>query len=178
METLKSIGSTILGVAIFVGLVISTVLLFTFGSKLAFVVQPYINSVAGILFIIDILIAFIAVIPKARPAIGFIIFISSYVFGLSTWIYGLAVTLALWGWFAVIVGVLLGGVGVVPIGMLAAIFHGQWGIFLTLLITFALTFGARIVGAFLIESSENEPSYQDGIIDIVQEDKRSWEDLE
>lgn len=182
MQTIKSIGSTLLGIVIFVGIIVATVLLFTLGAKVAFTIQPFVNWLAGILLVINIVALLIAMIPKARAASGLVIFVSSYVFGLGTWIFGLAVTLALWGWIAVIIGVLMGGVGVVPIGMLAAIFHGEWGIFWTLLINLMLTYGARIIGRALVSSAENKLEYDkdsEEIIDIEPEThKRSWKDIE
>jgi hypothetical protein len=182
MQALKSIGSTLLGIVIFVGIIIATVLLFTFGAKVAFTIQPFINWLAGILFIINLLVLLVAIVPKARGVSGLIIYISSYVYGLGTWIFGLAVTLALWGWIAVIIGVLMGGVGVVPIGMLAAIFRGEWGIFWTLLISLALTYGARIVGTLLVSNAENQAEVEydnDEVIDVEPEThNRTWKDVE
>lgn len=177
MDTLKSIGGTLLGIAIFIGIIIATVLFFTLGAKVAFEIAPFINWLAGILFTANLLLLLVAIIPKTRGVIGVIIYISSYVYGLSAWIYGLAVTLALWGWIAVIIGLFMGGIGVVPIGMLAAIFNGEWGIFWTLLLTVLLTYGSRIVGYALANSSENQRN--DDVIDIEPDDnKRTWGDLE
>ena len=101
MQAIKSIGSTLLGIAIFIGIIIATVLLFTLGAKLAFTIQPFINWLAGILFLINVFALVAAIAPRARGISGLIIYISSYVYGLGTWIFGLAVTLALWGWLAV-----------------------------------------------------------------------------
>ncbi len=184
MQALRSIGSTLLGIVIFVGIIIATVLLFTLGARLAFTIQPFINWLAGVLFIINIVALIVAIAPKARGWSGLIIYISSYVYGLGTWIFGLAVTLALWGWIAVIIGLLLGGVGVVPIGMLAAILNGEWGIFWTLFISLALTYGARLIGTLLVSSAENQPHYDgddvsDDVIDIEPgTHKRTWKDIE
>lgn len=184
MQALKSIGSTLLGIVIFVGIIIMTILLFTLGAKVAFTIQPFINWLAGILFIINLLALLVALVPKTRGISGLVIYLSSYIYGLGTWIFGLAVTLALWGWLAVIIGVLMGGVGVVPIGMLAAIFHGKGGIFWTLLINLALTYGARIIGTLLVSNAENQPQYnekkaKDEVIDIEPiTHKRTWKDIE
>lgn len=180
METLKSIGGALLGIAIFIGIIIATVLFFTLGAKVAFTISPFINWLAGILFVINLILLLFAVIPKARGVVGLIIYISSYVYGLSAWIYGLAVTLALWGWMAVIIGLFIGGVGVVPIGMLAAIFNSHWDIFWTLLFTVILTYGARVVGYALANNADNSRSNEDDVIDIEPEDdnKRTWGDLE
>ena len=181
MDTLKSIGGTLLGVAIFIGLIIATVLFFTLGAKVAFTISPFINWLAGILFVINLVLLLFTIIPKARGVVGLMIYISSYVYGLSAWIYGLAVTLALWGWLAVIIGIFLGGVGVVPIGMLAAIFNGHWGIFWTLFLTVALTYGARIIGYALANNADSQnENRNDDVIDIEpdDDDKRTWGDLE
>lgn len=184
MQALKSIGNFLLGIVIFVGIIVVTVLLFTLGAKLAFTIQPFINWLAGVLFIINIVALLVAIVPKARGWAGVIIYISSYVYGLGTWIFGLAVTLAFWGWIAVIIGLLLGGVGVVPIGMLAAVFNGEWGIFWTLLISLVFTYGARVIGTLLVNSSENQSKYaenntSDEIIDLEPVmHNRTWKDVE
>lgn len=47
----------------------------------------------------------------------------------------------------------MGGIGVVPIGMAAAIFNGRWSIFFVLLINVILTYGTRIIGRTLAESA-------------------------
>lgn len=183
MNTLKSIGGTLLGIATFVGIIIAIALFFTLGAKVAFTIAPFINWLAGTLFIINLLLLLFAVIPKARGVIGLIIYISSYVYGLSAWIFGLAVALALWGWIAVIIGIFLGGVGVVPIGMLAAIFNGHWSIFWTLLLTVILTYGARIIGYVLANSADSQDVRNNNdVIDIdeqpEEDTKRTWGDLE
>lgn len=180
MNKLKSLGGALLGFSIFAAILIGASLIFAFGAKLALTIAPFINGLAGFLFVIDIFMLIFALIPKARPAVGLVLYVSSYVFGLATWVYGLAVTLSLWGVLALIIGLFLGGVGVVPIGMLAAIFHGQGGVFLTLLLTSLLTYGTRFVGLALIESKPIEPSRHQNVIDIepTKPVKRTWEDID
>ena len=88
------------------------------------------------------------------------------------------------GWLAVIIGIFLGGVGVVPIGMLAAIFNGEWGILGTLFMCIVLTYGSRAIGTMLVESSEiqsenSESNTGEEIIDVEPvTHKRAWEDIE
>lgn len=180
MEALKSIGGAILGIIIFIGVLISSILLFTLGVKASVVIAPYIYLLAGILFLLNIITLLSAIIPNARRVAGWILFISSYVYGLATWIYGLFVTLSLWGVVAIIIGLFLGGVGVVPIGMLAAMFNGQWGVFFTLLILVILTYGTRMIGSSLTENYERRSLEDDDIIEIEaeNENKRSWKDIE
>ena len=180
MEALKSIGGAVLGIIIFIGIIIGVILLFTLGVQASVVIAPYVYAITGILFFVNIVTLLSAIIPNVRGVAGWILFISSYVYGLATWIYGLLVTLSLWGVLAIIIGLFLGGVGVVPIGMLAAIFHGKWDIFFTLLILVLLTYGTRIIGIALAESHERRLREDDSTIEleIENENKRSWKDLE
>lgn len=154
METLKSIGGALLGIAFFVGSIIALILFFTVGAKVGATILPLVSWLTGILFAINVIALLVAISRKTRGVVGIIIFISSYVYGLQTWITGLLVTLALWGWIAVIIGLFMGGIGVVPIGMAAAIFNGHWGIFFVLLVNVILTYGARAIGMSLAESAE------------------------
>jgi hypothetical protein len=154
MEVLKNIGGALIGIAAFVGIIVAIILFFTVGAQVGAAILPFVSWLTGILVAINVIALLIAISRKARGVSGIIIYISSYIYGLQTWITGLLVTLSLWGWIAVIVGLFLGGVGVVPIGMLAAIFNGEWGIFFVLLLSVILTYGARIIGMALAESSE------------------------
>ena len=181
MNILKSIGGTLLGIAIFIGVIVATILFFTFGAKMAFEISPFINGLAGVLIIINVVLLLFAAIPSARGVIGNIIIFSSFIYGLSAWIYGLAVTLAIWGWLGVIIGVFLGGIGVVPIGMLASVLSGHWDLFWPLLINVATYFVAIIIGGLLVGSAERRnEKIHDNIIDVELEGNttRTWGDLE
>jgi len=178
MNTLKSIGGFILGIIIFIGIILAGIFIFTLGIKAAVVVEPYIEMSAGVLLVLNVITLLIAAIPAARGVTGVILFISSYVYGLATWLYGLLVTLSLWGVIALIIGLLMGGVGVVPIGMLAALFHGQWYILFSLLGLVILTYGTRILATVLMASYEQRHE-EDEVIKIEPEvEDRSWKDLE
>ena len=153
MEILESIGGVLLGIAFFVGSIIALILFFTVGATVGATILPFVSWLTGILFAVNIIALLIAISRKTRGVVGIIIFLSSYVYGLQTWIIGLLVTLTLWGWIAVIIGLFIGGIGVVPIGMAAAIFNGRWSIFFVLLINVILTYGTRIIGGTLAESA-------------------------
>ena len=153
MEILESIGGVLLGIAFFVGSIIALILFFTVGGTVGVTILPFVSWLTGILFAVNIIALLIAISRKTRGVVGIIIFLSSYVYGLQTWIIGLLVTLTLWGWIAVIIGLFIGGIGVVPIGMAAAIFNGRWSIFFVLLINVILTYGTRIIGGTLAESA-------------------------
>lgn len=153
MEILESIGGVLLGIAFFVGSIIALILFFTVGATVGVTILPFVSWLTGILFAVNIIALLIAISRKTRGVVGIIIFLSSYVYGLQTWITGLLVALAFWGWAVVIIGLFMGGIGVVPIGMAAAIFNGRWSIFFVLLINVILTYGTRIIGGTLAESA-------------------------
>lgn len=153
MEILESIGGVLLGIAFFVGSIIALILFFTVGATVGVTILPFVSWLTGILFAVNIIALLIAISRKTRGVVGIIIFLSSYVYGLQAWITGLLVALAFWGWAVVIIGLFMGGIGVVPIGMAAAIFNGRWSIFFVLLINVILTYGTRIIGRTLAESA-------------------------
>lgn len=154
MDTLKSIGGALIGIGIFIGIIIAVILFFKFGAGVGAAILPFLSWLTGLLLAVNVIALLVALSRRARGVVGVILFISSYVYGLQTWIAGLLVTLALWGWLAVVIGLFMGGIGVVPIGMLAAVFNGEWGLFFMLLLNVILTYGARAIGIALAESAE------------------------
>ena len=72
-------------------------------------------------------------------------------------------TLSTWGTFAVILGLLVAGIGVVPIAMLAALTHGEWMILLELVILTVLTFGCRVYSQWIMSTLETRRALVDPI---------------
>lgn len=152
-EKIKEIGGIALGVVIFLA-VLAVPALFIMGSAWAatHLLDPLI--IAGwIAVAVDVLILLpLSLFRGLRAFTGTTIFISSFLFGLVTWLLGFILTYALWGLWAVIIGILFFGGAVVPFALLATLFKGMWDPFFTVLILFALTFGSRIAGAYIAES--------------------------
>ena len=71
------------------------------------------------------------------------------------WCCGLAVTYDQWGTMGVIIGLLFAGVGIVPIAMLAALFHGDWGVLVGFAILIVLTFGLRALALWLAKKVDD-----------------------
>jgi uncharacterized protein len=87
-------------------------------------------------------------------------FISSVVFGLATWIFGFLVTLHYWGGFGVFAGIVMLGVGVVPMGMLAAASNADWPSVGQLGLCLVITFGARMVSVVLATKIDRDEAAQ------------------
>lgn len=146
-EKLKDIGGTALGCLFMIGLVALGVFFLTGGVWAAEHVLPYLAPIAFIAFLVDLVVLLpLAAFRRLRGFLGFAIYLSSYLFGIVTWLIGLLLAYHLWGLGAVIIGLILAGVGVVPIAMLATLFKGMWAELITLILLVIVTFGTRGVG--------------------------------
>jgi hypothetical protein len=105
----------------------------------------------GTLLIVFFVLGPLSLIPPARAIAAIGVVIASYVFSVIMWCFGLAVTYAIWGMMGVIIGLLIAGVGIVPVAMLATLLHGQWEILIELVILIVLTFGPRALGVWLAQ---------------------------
>jgi len=98
----------------------------------------------------------LSVFKKLRAFCGLYIFRSSYVVGVALWAWCLLLTYFIWGWIAVVIGLLLVGIGIFPMALLATGFTGEWGIFWQIVIFAAVVYGMRFLGAFIL-SKAKEP---------------------
>jgi hypothetical protein len=64
------------------------------------------------------------------------------------------ITLGTWGIWAVIIGVLLLGIGVIPIALIATLSRGMWRHFIELLLSIILIFGCRALGGYILDRSQ------------------------
>jgi hypothetical protein len=143
-DLLKSVGAIALGIVIFVAIAFIIGLMIEGASWASERLLPWFSmaSVIGTIVLFLILLP-LSLLKKTRGfGLASIMFLS-YVFGLTLWMEGLLLTLAIWGVTAVIIGLFLGGIGVVPIAMVACLFHGRWMQLIELVILAVLTFGSR-----------------------------------
>jgi hypothetical protein len=96
---------------------------------------------------------------RTRAFAGGGIYLASYVFGITLWVWSLLISYTLWGIGGVLIGLILAGIGIVPIAILASLFHGLWSICNQLFLVTAITFGTRFLGTFLLMKSENRDQY-------------------
>ena len=73
----------------------------------------------GLLIVLVVLLP-LACFRRTRFFAGHGISIFSWVLGLTTWLLGAVITFSTYGWWALIIGLLLFGIGVVPIAIFAA----------------------------------------------------------
>ena len=145
-ERLKSFGSILLGLSIMAAILVLFGAMIFGAAWLSDRVLPFLNVVSFFLFPLALLVFVpLGFFRGTRWFAGNCLYLSSYVFGITLWMAGLLTTLTLWGFGAVVVGLFLGGIGVVPIAYLASLFKGEWLTLLNLFMLTALTFGSRWV---------------------------------
>ncbi len=155
IDKLKSIGALVGFLLICVaGLVVIGLLIGGVGwvSDRLFPWFAKVSSIAVLLLIFVLLP--LSAIRKTRGFAAAVILCLSYLFGDTVWMQGLLTTLHIWGVGAVVLGLCFLGVGVVPIAMLATLFHGLWSQLGALIVLAVLAFGSRIFALWLGEKAE------------------------
>ena len=156
IEKVKAFGGVLLVIAVFI-CILALFSVFIKGSLWAsrHLLGPLI-AIGWIALGVNILILLpLSIFKRLRGFTGAGIFLSSYIFGLISWLLGFVLTYALWGLWAVIVGILFLGGGVVPIALLATLFKGLWVPFFTLIVLTAITFGSRVGGLVIAGSASD-----------------------
>jgi hypothetical protein len=122
------------------------------GARLANTALDYLVWPANIAFVLCILVFLpLSFFPATRPVSGIGFFVSSFIFGASIWFAGLLTSYTYFGSFWTMIGLFFAGVGVVPLGMIGAIFHGDWLVCGLLFAGLALTVVTRAVGGWAAE---------------------------
>lgn len=98
----------------------------------------------------------LAFFKKTAMVSGIGMFISSYIFGLTLWFLGLLITYFAWGFFGVFIGLVLGGVGVIPVAALATLLEGELFTLFILVLLSALAFGLKMLGMYIVVRAEEK----------------------
>lgn len=80
------------------------------------------------------------------------LYIGSFVYGVCAWMLAFIVTLEYWGVLGVIVGFVLLGIGMVPVGLLAAVFNLDWLSIVATTALLSMTFASRYYGIRFISN--------------------------
>lgn len=119
--------------------------------------MPWIVTASGYALLVCIFILLpLCIFRRTRPWAGVGFVYASLLFGAMLFAYSRLFVVFAWGYGALAIGLIFAGVGVVPVALLAAIFHGEWTIFWEILFGVVLTFGPRILGAWLTSPKEEE----------------------
>jgi len=124
-------------------------------SETLFSIYEVIQPVYGLAFILLIILVPLGLYRRTRRfSVGGLI-ICSYVFGIAAWLYSAAFTFAAMGWVALIVGLMILGLGVIFIAFFGALLNGMYGIaFVGVLLPVVLSIASHIIAQFLVEYTE------------------------
>jgi hypothetical protein len=99
----------------------------------------------------------LALFHKTRGWSGVGLYIASYIFGLSLWVWSFLLVYQFWGILGIVIGLILAGIGVVPIAFLAILF-GHLSYMPDMIGLLVCTLGARLLGTYLIAKYEEKQS--------------------
>jgi hypothetical protein len=164
-DRLKGIGSVLFGLGAMLAFV-AVITVFIKGAVWGEHVLQWLVAAAGLVFLIDLLVLLpLAIFRRTRPWAGLALYISSFVFGLTSWFVSLLQTYELWGLVSTILGLLFWGLGVVPMGFLATLFKGMWPELFWMTFYIVMTFGTRYLGALWVEAGRKEASEEVIVLD-------------
>jgi hypothetical protein len=127
------------------------------GAWLGEVLYPWLSRIFGVVFWVFVLILLpLALFRKTRSFSSTSIYVASFIFGAYLWITSFLITYDVWGLIAVIIGLFIVGIGVIPIAMLASLLHGEWSTLGQLILLLILTMGSRILGIRLEEKATRQ----------------------
>jgi hypothetical protein len=114
-----------------------------------------IAGLAGFAFYLGILCCItifpiLAIFRRTRSVAGWGYIASGWVFGASLWTMCLLTVFDAWGAVATAIGVLLVGVGVIPMALIVLSISGQWSLFAEVLIIGAAALGIMMLGSWLL----------------------------
>ena len=157
MNIIKNLFSGILGFAILIGIIIISGIVLVFGIKIVSVIYPILLTVNTIATFICIFILLpLAIFKKTRIISVYGLLISSYIFGACLWTFSFLMTYYYWGLLGVIFGVVLLGVGVVPVAFIASLFHADWSTISNIIYVLILSWGARSLSIYFAKKIDEE----------------------
>jgi len=127
---------------------------------------PWLFYGSAIAFAICLLVLLpFSIFRKLRPFTGLGFYFVSFLFGTLLFAFSCLVTVQLWGFMALVIGLIFAGVGVVPVAFLAALFHGEWALLGYVVLGTILTFGTRILGLRLAASTPEGDELAERVVD-------------
>jgi hypothetical protein len=157
IEGLKNIGGFVIGIGALLLLLLISALMINGAVWVGEHVLQWLINLTWIAFAINLVILLpLALFRKTGMFGGIAMYFSSFLFGLTLWFLGLLLTYFTWGFFGVFVGLMLGGIGVVPVAMLAMLLNGEFFVLFILVLLTVLTFGSRFLGIYLAGRAEEK----------------------
>jgi hypothetical protein len=121
-------------------------------------VLPLLQYGAGIMICYWIAVLLpMSIFRRMHPLIAATLRISSIVIAGVCWWHSFIVTFRLLGWLATAVGILCGGIGVIPMALLATAAKGDWDVFAAIIAALSLAIAPRLIARSLGNRPDNMP---------------------
>lgn len=95
----------------------------------------------------------LSIFRTTRPLTGFGLVVFSWLLGAVMWLWAVAITFSSFGWIGLFIGLMILGLGVVPLGLLGIFLEEGAAATVPLWGMAVLTYGLRFTGFWLAESS-------------------------
>jgi hypothetical protein len=119
---LSGIGSFLFGMLWFAGII----LLFVGGAKVAMYVEPWIAFVGAVAVLVGVPICLVLLIPRrTREWSGLGFYLPSWPLGIWVWIASFVYAMSISTFWAIL-GIVIGGIGVVPIAVIMTLIRRDW----------------------------------------------------
>ena len=175
-KSLNSIGFFVMSIAAIVGCFLIFGLFIRGGVWIADKILPVLLVFATAVFIFNVAVCIpLAFFRRTKEFSGKALFLSSYFYGLLLWLGCLVITFKLWGWLGIIAGLILLGVGIVPIAVIATAVAGLWGLLMHIIVLFLVLWLTKTLGAALLNDCYAfgrpeafvPPKYKNSDIDVI-----------
>ena len=123
---IKDLFSGLGGIGFMILIIGGFILLISGGAKLFEILYPVLEKISTFVWGIVWLLIFLSVVPRFRDFTGNWIVVGTYVGGAIFWLLCFYVTYSLWGFFGILIGVGMFGLGVFFTAVLALTFDGQF----------------------------------------------------
>ncbi len=151
----KSFGGCFVLILIFAVLLSMGLLLIKGGAWVSELLCPFLLQLSTGALAIGVVVLFpMSFIRRTQSLSGRGLIFVSYLFGFTLWTLSFSTTYNLWGGFALLVGLALAGVGVVPMAIIATLLKGMWPLCGKLIFLGLLTWGTRVLGLSVREKAE------------------------
>ena len=117
----------------------------------------------------------LCIFTKTRRWAGLGFVYASFIFGAMLFFYSCLYVVDSWGVTAMVIGLFLAGVGVLPVAVISSIFHANWSVLLELVFGIVLTFGTRMLGMWLTRVPESGPISESDAIEMMEKAHGIWE---
>lgn len=140
----KGFNGAVILIAVLLIISLIIALIIKGGFWLSSILYPVLNVIS----LVALLTCFLVLLPlsifqknKTNLIKGF--YITSFIFGATTWTWSFVLAYTIWGVLGLLVGLFLFGVGVVPVAVFATLLTGEWMMFLRLIILITITYLTR-----------------------------------